>query len=776
MEQADTSYRVNAAGSSLEGEDAIGRPFGSAATADEFGEYGGQAAAVSSRVGEYVRVHTTAAVCNGMNIPVKGNHDVSWLGSITGASAATSEEQGVYEVLLHGPKRVVDIPVKGAGGRLSGAQIHLQWIDFAKDDPHVNYAKWEGCTLGGVKYNETAEAEASWGEDAVDVEASYLAAGQVSMPAGGDPANDVGLTGKSTSSPTKSWSSAVEAAKPANDSAEFEIGAEAEYSKVRQLEADRLAAMEAVKAEKTKMAGKGVVMKPRRLDLDGSAGGVQRSGGADLTDLTSVGCLPAADLSMGMGKASASTRIARKNSVSQAPIEGLNASGDSRQSRTAQETEVRDASASVSGDEAPELNQCTNNVPRSELRERISGNNLQSTRSESGSDSTMSLQSVPRISLNPLSEVRKAQEQLKVSEIQKVTRKLRSVLEPADLTDVVLEARAVATGQAGSGQPQVESPVAEPVGQQQPARVDTSVEQRAPFPQASWAGGTHQSSSTSFESAGTAGDGSVVTFSSAQSGPDDPAGTDSSQVADEQERVRLELLRLESRRRIVDTELAVERSADARARAHLEDRLSQEAGVRAGLEAKLDGLAKLVQELGQYQQQAEQQMESRISREAAERLAEQQHRDGICEQRLEAVMATNATGGSGGLPGGEVPCTSCTRVPVVDPVRLLCQICVDVQATHRPSACCTRPVEGNSRLCLSCIQQLRCGQPLQQQAQHQQPSQHQQWPQSSQAGPVTQQQQQQQQQQQPVFDATAFANALAATMAPQLHIQQQAYD
>ena len=98
----------------------------------------------------------------------------------------------------------------------------------------------------------------------------------------------------------------------------------------------------------------------------------------------------------------------------------------------------------------------------------------------------MSLQSVPRISLNPLSEVRKTQEQLKVSEIQKVTRKLRGDLEPAELTDVVLEARAVAAGQAGSGQPQVESPVAEPVGQQQPARVDAGMGQRATFPQASW--------------------------------------------------------------------------------------------------------------------------------------------------------------------------------------------------------------------------------------------------------------------------------------------------
>ena len=158
------------------------------------------------------------------------------------------------------------------------------------------------------------------GEDAVDVEVSYLAAGQVIMPTGGDQTNGVGMTGKSTASPTKSWSSAVDAAKPANDSAEFEIGAEAEYSKVRQLEADRLAAMEAVKAEKTKMTGKGVVMKPRRLDLDGSAGGVRRS---DVTDMTHAGCLPGADLSAGMSKASASTRTARKNSVSQASTEGI---------------------------------------------------------------------------------------------------------------------------------------------------------------------------------------------------------------------------------------------------------------------------------------------------------------------------------------------------------------------------------------------------------------------------------------------------------------------
>ena len=53
MDQADTSFRVNAAGFSLEGVDAVGRPFGSAATAGEFAEYGSQAAAVSSKVGEY---------------------------------------------------------------------------------------------------------------------------------------------------------------------------------------------------------------------------------------------------------------------------------------------------------------------------------------------------------------------------------------------------------------------------------------------------------------------------------------------------------------------------------------------------------------------------------------------------------------------------------------------------------------------------------------------------------------------------------------------------
>ena len=104
-----------------------------------------------------------------MNIAVRGNHDVSWLGSITGASAATSEEQAIYEVLLHGPKRVVDVPVKSAGNRLAGAQIHLQWIDFNKDDPRVTFASWEGRTLAGVLYSETPEAAASWGcEDTVD--------------------------------------------------------------------------------------------------------------------------------------------------------------------------------------------------------------------------------------------------------------------------------------------------------------------------------------------------------------------------------------------------------------------------------------------------------------------------------------------------------------------------------------------------------------------------------------------------------------------------------
>ena len=42
------------------------------------------------------------------------------------------------------------------------SQVHLQWVDFGKDDPHVSFVKWEGRTLGGVKYNQTTEAEASW--------------------------------------------------------------------------------------------------------------------------------------------------------------------------------------------------------------------------------------------------------------------------------------------------------------------------------------------------------------------------------------------------------------------------------------------------------------------------------------------------------------------------------------------------------------------------------------------------------------------------------------
>ena len=62
-EQANASPKVDVAGFSLEGVDAIGRPFESAATADEFAEYGSQAAAISSRVGEYVRVHTVVAIC-----------------------------------------------------------------------------------------------------------------------------------------------------------------------------------------------------------------------------------------------------------------------------------------------------------------------------------------------------------------------------------------------------------------------------------------------------------------------------------------------------------------------------------------------------------------------------------------------------------------------------------------------------------------------------------------------------------------------------------------
>ena len=67
------------------------------------------------------------------------------------------------------------------------------------------------------------------------------------------------------------------------------------------------------------MAGKGVIMKPRQLDLDGSAGGVRRS------DVTDVGCLPSVVLIVVMSNVSASTRITRTNSVLQASTEGLNA-------------------------------------------------------------------------------------------------------------------------------------------------------------------------------------------------------------------------------------------------------------------------------------------------------------------------------------------------------------------------------------------------------------------------------------------------------------------
>ena len=92
---------------------------------------------------------------------------------------------------------------------------------------------------------------------------------------------------------------------------------------------------------------------------------------------------------------------------------------------------------------------------------------------------------------------------------------------------------------------------------------------------------------------------------------------------------------------------------------------------------------------------------TRISREVAERLVEQQQRDGIWEQGLAVVVAANAVGGSGGPFGGEVQSSSCARIPVVDAVRLLCQVCVDAQAAHRPPAECK--VEENSRLCLNCI-------------------------------------------------------------------------
>ena len=839
MDQADTSFRVNAAGFSLEGVDAVGRPFGSAATAGEFAEYGSQAAAVSSKVGEYVRVHTTSAVCNGMNIAVRGNHDVSWLGSITGASAATSEEQAIYEVLLHGPKRVVDVPVKSAGNRLAGAQIHLQWIDFNKDDPRVTFASWEGRTLAGVLYSETPEAAASWGcEDTVDIEEQWLSAGQVSMPTGAGQANGVGLTGKSTASPTKSWSDQVQAARPAAESSEFAIGAQAEYSKIRQLEADRQAAVEAVKAEEKNMAARGGDLKPKRLDLGRYSVGDGSVGEDSVGDDRCVGSLGGArPLPSSIVVAVPDGRKAERSGTSYT-------SSDLSAGRN-----LPVVASGVSSVE-PGLNQCTNNVPRSELRERINGNNLQGSKeqaesnSTSSSDSTGTLQSVPRISLNPLSKVHKTQQQ--VAEIQKVTRKLREDLESAELTGVVMEARAVAAGGANTGQARVESPIAE-VGaeqhqpaatQHQPAQTEqhqpsASQHQPAPrqFPQAAWAGHTQDGSSTSFQSAGTAGDGSTSTFRSAQSCPEPQTDANSSLVGDEaleeRERVALELLRLESRRRIVDTDLQVDRAAGARERAHLENRLSQEAAERAGLEAKLENLAKLVQGLGDYQQQAEQQMASQISIEAAERRAEQQQRDSIWEQRMAVVMANSAAGGSGGPPGHEVQCSSCTGTPVVDTVRVLCQLCVDALAVDRPAPeCevvgCTRPAEGSSRLCLGCIQQLQNdarhavaeapvwmhgqqeqqaasqpvhpqqvpSQPVQQQpqarVQQQAPQQAQQyWQQGSQAGntaahhPAQQQQQQHQQQQQvqqPLFDGEAFANALAAAMAPQLQIQQQAFD
>ena len=76
--------------------------------------------------------------------------------------------------------------------------------------------------------------------------------------------------------------------------------------------------------------------------------------------------VPGADVIVGIGKASASTRVARKSSVSQAPIEGLTVLGDSMQSGSTQETGIS------TGHKATALNQCTDSVPRSELRERIS--------------------------------------------------------------------------------------------------------------------------------------------------------------------------------------------------------------------------------------------------------------------------------------------------------------------------------------------------------------------------------------------------------------------
>ena len=253
MQNANSSERTNAAGFSLEGADAVGRPYGAAASAQQYQEYGTQAREVARKVGEYCRVHTSAGVCNVMNIPVRGNHEISWLGTVTGASAATSESQTVYEVLLHGPGRVVDVPVKGALDR--HAPVHLQWIDLNKDDSRVTYQHWGGRTIGGVLYRETAEVSGVWGcepVDTVDGVVDYLVAGGVSQPTGRGQSKGVGLTRKQTVSPTKALSDAVEAAKPGANTPAFMIGAAAEYEKEAKREAERRAAVEAVEEAKHK--------------------------------------------------------------------------------------------------------------------------------------------------------------------------------------------------------------------------------------------------------------------------------------------------------------------------------------------------------------------------------------------------------------------------------------------------------------------------------------------------------------------------------------------
>ena len=263
MEQANTTVRANAAGYGLEGFDAVGRPYGVVAVAERYAQYGTQAATVDRQVGRYVRVWTTAAISSGMNITVVGNRDISWLGIITGASAATSEKQLVYEVMLHGPQRVIDIPVNSATDRT--AAVYLQWMEIDANDPTVGVQKWEGCTLGGVHYHNTPEASAKWGcepEGPVESELAYINAGKVTVPSGAGQVRGVGITGVATS-PTQKWSEEADRAQPGVGTQAHVIGTAAEAARVAELVVERGGAMAAVSGVQ-----KAVIGIPRRAISD----------------------------------------------------------------------------------------------------------------------------------------------------------------------------------------------------------------------------------------------------------------------------------------------------------------------------------------------------------------------------------------------------------------------------------------------------------------------------------------------------------------------------